>query len=133
MLAYAADSVTPDEGVRDWLEKVCAGQSADVEALLQEKLAKLHEPGFAESFAQLMRSMGAPANRQHYAMIHRLPYLRVPALILLGERDKAAMGLKEQLEGALAPGCTLRVIASGHRMHVEDPGVFTAAVLEYLK
>jgi pimeloyl-ACP methyl ester carboxylesterase len=79
-----------------------------------------------------MRSMGAPANRQHYAMVHRLPHLRVPALVLLGERDKAAMSLKDDLSGKLGQTGELRVIASGHRMHVEDPAVFSAAVIDYL-
>jgi len=133
MLDYTLDSVTSDEGVREWLIKVTQGQDADVEALLQEKLAKIHQPGFAEAFVKVMRSMGAPANRQHYAMIHRLSHLRVPALVLLGERDKAAMALKDELEQKLAPSSQLRVIASGHRMHVEDPEVFCTAVVDYLR
>jgi pimeloyl-ACP methyl ester carboxylesterase len=132
MLEYSLESVTADEGVRDWLTRVTAGTDADTEALAQEKLTKIHEPGFAEAFVQIMRSMGAPANRHHYAMVHRLPRLRVPALVLLGERDKAAMSLKEELAARLGPTSELRVIASGHRMHVEDPAVFSAAVIDYL-
>src|SRR5262245_44256902 len=89
MLDYPLASVTSEEGVREWRTRVSASHG-DTEALVQEKLAKIHEPGFAEAFVKVMRSIGAPANRQHYAMVHRLPRLRVPALILLGERDKAA-------------------------------------------
>jgi pimeloyl-ACP methyl ester carboxylesterase len=133
MLDYTLDSVTSDDGVREWLTNVAEGQGAGVEALVQEKLAKIHEPGFADAFVKVMRSMGAPANRQHYAVVHRLPHLRVPALILLGERDKAAMSLKDELTALLAPSSQLRVIASGHRMHVEDPEVFSQAVLDYLR
>jgi 2-hydroxy-6-oxonona-2,4-dienedioate hydrolase len=133
MLDYTVDSVTADDGVREWLTKVAQGQGADVDALVQEKLAKMHEPGFADAFVKVMRSMGAPANRQHYAMVHRLPQLRVPALILLGDRDKAAMSLKDELSQKLAASSELRIIPSGHRMHVEDPEVFSAAVLDYLR
>lgn len=133
MLDYTLESVTSDEGVREWLTKVAQTQGAGVETLVQEKLAKLHEPGFAEAFVKIMRSMGAPGNRQHYAMVHRIPHLRVPALILLGERDKAAMALKDELTARLAPSSELHVIASGHRMHVEDPEVFCAAVIDYLR
>ena len=132
MLDYSLESVTADDGVREWLTKVTAGQDAGLDALLQEKLAKIHEPGFADAFVKVMRSMGAPANRQHYAMVHRLAHLRVPALILLGERDKAAVALKDELSQQLAPSTELRVIASGHRMHVEDPDVFSEAVVDYL-
>jgi pimeloyl-ACP methyl ester carboxylesterase len=132
MLDYSLESVTPDDGVRDWLTRVTSGTGTDSAALLQEKLAKMHEPGFGDAFVKVMRSMGAPANRQHYAMIHRLPHLRVPALILLGERDKAAMALKDNLESKLSPSSALRVIASGHRMHVEDPEVFCTAILDHL-
>src|SRR6185436_13993094 len=83
MLDYTLESVTSDDGVREWLSKVTDGQSAALEALVQEKLAKIHEPGFAEAFVKVMRSMGAPANRSHYAMIHHLAHLHVPALVLL--------------------------------------------------
>ena len=133
MLDYTLESVTSDDGVREWLTRVTTGTDADPEALVQEKLAKIHEPGFADAFVKVMRTMGAPANRQHYAMMHRLSHLRVPALVLLGERDKAAMALKDELSQKLAPSSQLRVIASGHRMHVEDPAVFSEAVIAYLK
>jgi pimeloyl-ACP methyl ester carboxylesterase len=79
-----------------------------------------------------MRTMGAPASREHYALVHRLPHMRLPVLILLGERDEAAMKLKDEVMAA-APTATLKVIASGHRMHLEDPQLFAAAVLEYLR
>ncbi|MEA2640026.1 MAG: 4,5:9,10-diseco-3-hydroxy-5,9,17-trioxoandrosta(10),2-diene-4-oate hydrolase [Chloroflexota bacterium] len=129
MLGYSPESVTPDDKVRQWLEKVTQGQGVDTESLVDAKLAKIHEPGFVEAFAKLMRSMGDPANRQRYAVINRLPKLRIPALILIGERDQAAMLLKDEVAAA-APA--VRVIASGHRMHLEDPELFARTVAEYL-
>lgn len=131
MLNYTVDSVTPDEKVREWVESVSKGHGVDTETLVQEKLAKIHEPGFPDSFAKVMRTMGAPSNRQHYAVIHRLPHLRIPVLILIGERDQAAMQLKDEVMRA-APTGQLKVIASGHRMHIEDPELFAQTVLEYL-
>lgn len=131
MLTYTVGSITPDEKVRSWLEGVSRGQGVDTEALVREKLAKIHEPGFAEAFAKLMRSMGDPANRKHYALVHRLPKLRLPALILIGERDQPAMQLKDEVMAAAATA-EIRVIASGHRMHLEDPELFATTVSEYL-
>ncbi len=132
MLNYTVESVTPDEKVRDWIEAISKSQGVDTETLVTEKLAKIHEPSFVESFTKIMRTMGAPSNREHYAMIHRLPHLRIPALILIGERDQAAMQLADQVMQA-APTCQLKVIASGHRMHIEDPELFAHTVLEYLR
>jgi 2-hydroxy-6-oxonona-2,4-dienedioate hydrolase len=131
MLNFTVDSVTPDAKVRDWVEKRTVGHGVDTEALVHEKLNKIHEPGFAESFTKLMLSMGNLTNRRRYATIGRLPHLRVPALILLGERDEAAMQLKDQVVAA-APTAELRVVPSGHRMHIEDPELFANTVREYL-
>ena len=108
-----------------------AGYDVDTEALVQAKLAKIHEPGFTEAFTKLMLSMGNPANRSRYAMMSRLPHLRIPMLILLGERDQAAMQLKEEIMAA-APTAEVKVIPSGHRMHIEDPELFANTVKEYL-
>lgn len=131
MLTYSVESITPDEKVREWVENVTRGQGVDTEALVEEKLAKIHEPGFAESFTKLMLSMGNPTNRNRYALINRLPKMRLPVLILLGERDQAAMQLKDDVMAA-APTAELKVITSGHRMHIEDPQLFATTVKEYL-
>ncbi len=131
MLNYSVDSVTPDEKVRQWIENVTRGRGVDTEALVGQKLVKIREPGFVESFSTLMRSMGNPANRARYALIHRLPKMRIPVLILIGERDAAAMRLKDEVMAA-APTAELRVIPSGHRMHLEDPELFAITVRDYL-
>lgn len=131
MLNFSVDSVTPDAKVREWVANRTLGYGVDTEALVQEKLAKIHEPGFAEAFTTLMLSMGNPTNRSRYAMISRLPHLRVPALILLGERDQAAMQLKDEVMAAAATA-ELKIIPSGHRMHIEDPELFANTVREYL-
>jgi len=132
MLNYTLDSITPDEKVHAWVEGVAKGQGGvDAETLAKEKVTKIHEPGFGEAFVKLMRSMGDPVNREHYALIHRLPRMRLPLLILIGERDAPAMKLKDEVAAA-APTAEVRKIASGHRMHLEDPELFASAVRDYL-
>jgi pimeloyl-ACP methyl ester carboxylesterase len=64
-------------------------------------------------------------------MMSRLPHLRIPVLILLGERDQAAMQLKDMVMAA-APTAALQIIPSGHRMHIEDPELFATTVRDYL-
>jgi pimeloyl-ACP methyl ester carboxylesterase len=131
MLNYSVESVPPDAKIRAWVEQRTEGHGVDTEALVQAKLAKIHEPGFAAAFATLMRSMGNPTNRSRYAMMSRLPHLRIPALILLAERDQAAMQLKDQVMAA-APTAELKILPSGHRMHIEDPELFATTVTEYV-
>lgn len=133
MLGYTPQSVTADEKIKAWLENVTRGRQVDASAVFQEKLAKIHEPGFADAFAQLMRSMGDPTNRARYASLPRLRFIRAPHLILLGERDEAAMALKDDVAAAIAPTGELRIIASGHRMHIEDPHLFAETVRGYLR
>jgi pimeloyl-ACP methyl ester carboxylesterase len=132
MSNFTAEMVTSDDKVREWVEDVTRGHGVDTEALVQEKIAKIHEAGFAEAFAKVMRTMGEATNRDHYAVIHRLPRIRLPYLVLIGERDEAAVQLKDQVAAALAPNADLKVIASGHRMHLEDPEVFANAVKDYV-
>lgn len=55
----------------------------------------------------------------------------MPFLILLGERDAVAMQLKDELLAA-APRGELKTIASGSRMHIEDPEPFATTVRDYL-
>ena len=64
-------------------------------------------------------------------LMSRLPHLRIPVLILLGERDQAAMQLKDEVIAA-APTAEFKIIPSGHRMHIEDPDLFANTVREYL-
>jgi pimeloyl-ACP methyl ester carboxylesterase len=133
METYRRESVPADDRVRAWVEARAKDSDVDADALVAEKLAKIHEPGFVDAFATLMRSMGMPTNRERYATLPRLPYLRAPHLILLGERDEAAMELKTEVAAALAPTGELRTIASGHRMHIEDPILFAETVRDYLR
>ena len=120
MIDYTIDMITSDDKVREWVENVTKGQGVDTEALVKEKLAKINEAGFKEAFTKVMRSMGNPTNRDRYAMMHRLPHMRVPYMVLLAERDEAAMGLKDQVTAAAKTG-VVKTIPSGHRMHLEDP------------
>jgi pimeloyl-ACP methyl ester carboxylesterase len=133
MIDYTIDMITSDDKVREWVENVTKGQGVDTEALVKEKLAKINEPGFKEAFVKVMRTMGNPTNRDRYSMIHRLPHMRVPYLVLIAERDEAAMNLKDQVTAATNKNGQVKTIASGHRMHLEDPELFANTVKDYLQ
>jgi pimeloyl-ACP methyl ester carboxylesterase len=132
MINFTEDMITSDDKVREWVENVTRGQGVDTEALVQEKLSKINEPGFKAAYTKVMLSMGNPTNRERYALIHRLPHMRLPVLILIADKDEAAMGLKDEVAAAAKTG-EVRVIASGHRMHIEDPELFATTVRDYIR
>jgi pimeloyl-ACP methyl ester carboxylesterase len=132
MINFTEDMITSDDKVREWVENVTRGHGVDTEALVQEKLAKINEPGFKAAYTKVMLTMGNPTNRERYALIHRLPHMRLPVLILIAEKDEAAMALRDEVTVAAKTG-DVRLIASGHRMHLEDPDLFATTVRDYLK
>jgi 2-succinyl-6-hydroxy-2,4-cyclohexadiene-1-carboxylate synthase len=65
-------------------------------------------------------------------MWDRLSVVRVPVLVVTGERDARYTALGQRLVAAL-PDATLAVVAgAGHAAHLEQPGAFLDAVLPWL-
>ena len=120
-----------DETVREWVESVTQVPGFDGATLLAEKLAKMHEPGVADSFARIMRHMADDANRKRYALDRRLPHVKVPALFLWGQHDNNVEQAAECQQ--LTPGSQVKILEAGHRMHIEDAALFSNAILEFLR
>lgn len=74
----------------------------------------------------------AMRDRKDYTPL--LPGFRQPSLVIAGAEDRAAApNALELLTGGL-PGCrTLVVPKAGHMVNLEQPEVFNAAVIEFLK
>jgi pimeloyl-ACP methyl ester carboxylesterase len=123
--------VPEKESVRKWLAQVTHVPGIDGEALVEEKLRAIHTPGVPEAFAALMHHMGTTANRQRYAMERRLAHIKAPTLHLWGRSDPNV----DQAETwqKLTPGSQLKLVDAGHRLHVENPDLFSEAVAEFLK
>lgn len=119
-----------DERIREWVLSVTRNTAVDGEALAQEKLRRVHEPGVVEAFARIMRHMGDPANRSRYALMRRLPHITAPTLFLFGKTDAAAQYAEEAAR--LTPDARLVVLEAGHRLHIEIPEAFSKAVVEFL-
>ena len=106
--------------------------NVDREALVQEKLQKIHDPAFLSAFRNLMHSMGEGENRQRYSLQRRFAHLKVPTLFLFGEHDTGPMKVSADLPNWL-PGSRLVVMKdSGHRNHIEQPAIFGKNVVEFL-
>jgi pimeloyl-ACP methyl ester carboxylesterase len=120
-----------DDAIRDWLLQVARGTGVDVEALVEERLRKAHEPGRVEAFAKLARHMGDGATRKRYDLLRRLPLITVPTLYVWGRQDHS-FPVAEQAR-QLTPGSELVVLDCGHNVSHEAAEEFNRAVLAFLK
>jgi pimeloyl-ACP methyl ester carboxylesterase len=108
----------PPRGVpREWLAEQC-------------RLAR--SPGYLEAHLTVLRAIVSPLG-QREVLVDRLPSLKIPMLVVWGERDrvfprsqaKRAVGRLQEGSLALIPDC-------GHMPHVECPNRFLGALDEFL-
>jgi len=121
-----------EEAVRQAIEKVAPMLSgSEREALVQEKLRRLQEPGYAEAHASMMRTMADPQNRTRFNLLRRLPHITASTLFLLGRRDPTSE-VADKLQ-SLVPGSKYCIIEDGgHQIHYENADEFSRAVLDFL-
>jgi pimeloyl-ACP methyl ester carboxylesterase len=124
--------IPSEERVREAIARVATGLSdSEREALVQEKLRKLNEPGFGDAYGQMMKTMSDPENRMRFNLLRRLPYVTVPTLFLLGKGDPSSEKGSELQ--ALVPGSSLHIIQDGaHQVHYENTEEFCQAVTDFL-
>ena len=68
-----------------------------------------------------------------YELESRLPEVRVPTLVIVGEEDTPALDASRFLAAKL-PAATLKVLpGTGHTLNLEEPEAFNASVLEFLR
>lgn len=131
--ARLANFKAPDEqGVREAIQKVAPMLSErERDELVQAKMRRLVEPGYAEAHATMARTMADGSNRIRFNLLRRLPLISAPTLFLLGGHDPTSeMGDRLQ---AMLPGSRLVVIEDGgHQIHYENTEEFTKAVLAFL-
>ncbi|WP_122627191.1 2-succinyl-6-hydroxy-2,4-cyclohexadiene-1-carboxylate synthase [Lucifera butyrica] len=83
----------------------------------------------AQGLANSLRGMGTGVQPSWWG---RLQEIRVPTLLLVGEHDAKFRRIGLSME-KIIPGSTLQIIPSaGHTVHLEQPAVFTAAVMDFL-
>jgi pimeloyl-ACP methyl ester carboxylesterase len=121
-----------EEVVREAIEKVGGMLSqSERDQLVQQKLAKMREPGYGEAFATQTRTMGILENRQRFNLHRRLPHLTMPTLFLLGRHDPQSE-LAADLT-AKVPGSKSHIIESGgHQIHYENTEEFAKVLLGFL-
>ncbi len=83
----------------------------------------------AAGLANSLRGMGQGAQPP---LVDRLPDLSMPVLVLTGALDAAYTALGRDMAAAMPDGGLVIVPDAGHTVHLEQPGAFQRAVLEFL-
>jgi pimeloyl-ACP methyl ester carboxylesterase len=105
----------------------------DGDHIIQTYLDKAADPAHGEAFAKVMRHMTNPMTRQRYNTVRRLPFIKVPTMILWGTDDKTndiSMGhtLHEGIKGSQM----VTFLGAGHGIYTDQPAEYVKAVLEFL-
>lgn len=138
--AYAS-SVVPV-----WAERTATARSAGMPALVESTLARWFTEAFRKARPDVMRRFaalisGTPVEGYvgcSEALVRidvtaQLPALRVPALVIVGERDPGTPLAMAQAIHWNLPGSELAIIRdAAHISNVEQPGEFNRLVLEFL-
>src|SRR5690242_2508414 len=102
-----------------------AALPADTRAALRAERLRNSPAGLANS----LRSAGTGVQP---SLWERLPDLAIPTLLLSGALDAKFTAIAERMAAAL-PRAGLRVVpGAGHAIHLEQPSVFDALVLEFV-
>ena len=81
-----------------------------------------------EGLASALRHLGSGAQPPLW---DQLPRLRVPVLLLAGERDAQFSGIARSMAGAIPGSRVALVPSSGHSPHLEAPERYTAALAAF--
>ncbi len=70
--------------------------------------------------------------QQDARVIDSLPNIRVPTLVLVGEKDRAYMAATDYMTGKIPDGRKVMIADAGHAANIHQPAAFNAAMGEFL-
>lgn len=134
------------EAPRLWAERAQAARSGGMGALVEPTLSRWFTEPFRRTHPEVMAEVGAMIAGtpvEGYAgccaaiagldTLDRLPALRHPALVLVGEQDAGTPPAMAAAITARWPGARLVVLPdAAHLANLEQPGAFNREVLEFL-
>jgi 2-succinyl-6-hydroxy-2,4-cyclohexadiene-1-carboxylate synthase len=113
--------------VARWEDHPTLAGLRDLSAPLAAALRARRLANSAAGLASALRHLGSGAQPSLWG---ELPRLRVPTLLLAGERDAKFSGVARQM-AARIPGARLLLLSeSGHSPHLESPARYAGAVSE---
>ena len=146
ILADTSARGVPD-AARMWAERAQAARVGGMAALVQPTLARWFTEPFRQAHPEVMAQVGAMIAGtpvEGYAgccaaiagldTLDRLPELRHPALVMVGEQDAGTPPAMAAAITARWPGARLAVLPdAAHLANLEQPGAFNREVLDFLE
>lgn len=128
-----------DGRLADLLERI--GVEAFLDDWLRQPLfaglgpeASCREARLESTAAALAASLRLLGTGVQEPLWDRLGQLRMPVLVVAGERDSKFAALGARMAEAIGPNATLRLIpGAGHAAHLEQPEAFAAAIRPWLQ
>jgi len=129
-----------------WADRVAKVRAGGTAAIADLATQRFLSPGFVAAHGSVVESVrrgllamtgegyaGAAAAIRDMALIDRLPGLRLPALVVVGEQDASTpfTGHGEHLLAAL-PDARLVLLDTGHLAPLEAPAALAAALCRFL-
>ena len=139
-------STTPPEMKPVWNERIAMVEAGGAGARFDDVLARWFTPGFVQSrpdvVARTLAMIGRTSPRgfagcaaaiRDLDFTERLPAIRVPTLLIVGEQDEATPPIASQLMRALIKDGELVVLpGAAHLSNVEQPEAFNRALAGFL-
>ncbi|MBI4299682.1 MAG: 2-succinyl-6-hydroxy-2,4-cyclohexadiene-1-carboxylate synthase [Chloroflexi bacterium] len=123
-----------DEGieafVRHWESLPLWASQARLPEAVRESLRAQRLKNSEAGLANSLRGIGTGAQPPLH---HRLAALQAPTLFIAGAEDAKFAAIAQEMHGAV-PNSRLQIVPNaGHAVHLEAPGAFNRAVLDFLK
>jgi len=140
-------AIVKDEDQSVWQERIDTAHKQGLEPLVQTTLERWFTPPFLENnppAVQLIRKqflstpvqgfVGCSEAIRRLNYLNRLPEIEIPTLIIIGANDKGTpLSCSEAMQKRIK-GSSLSVIPSAaHLSNVEQPELFNAALIDFLK
>ena len=146
MVLADTTSRRPPGADRMWGERIAIAREHGMEALVESTLARWFTDPYRQSRPDVMARIGADIRNtpvdgyggcchaiSKVDVLDRLPEIRCPVLIMVGEHDHGTPpDMAREIHRNL-PGSSLLVIPSAaHLSNIEQPEIFNRALLEFL-
>jgi len=115
------------------LEGFFGGTEVDIEQMADEAMAKMQRPEALESYRKILKHMNTPTHRARYNTLRRLAKVRVPTMIVWGDRDDVNAVEMAYATKEVMPHARLEVLAdTGHMLPMQRAAELNRLLLDFL-
>src|SRR4051812_415382 len=125
--------VPTEEQIRTQLAGRMAQNPEYADQILKTYMDKAAQPAQGEAFAKVMRHMTNPMTRTRYNTMRRLPYIKVPTLVIWGDQDATNnVSMAHELHDGIKGSKLVILNGIGHGVPQEAPEQFVKEMKTFL-